>query len=296
MSREGKPAKPGAILRAGRPHLLAIVACCVLAVAAEAQPLEAMTYNIRYDTPDDGGNAWEFRKARVASLLSFHEPDVLGLQEAEAHQLRYLTEALPAYRYVGAGRDDGLAGGEFAAIFYDTRRLRLLEGSTFWLSETPAVPSVGWDAARKRVCTYARFEDLAASRQFWVFNAHFDHRGSVARTKSAALIRDEIARLNADGLPVLLMGDLNSLPDSEPLAILAAGFDDSRQVASPVRFGPDGTFAGFRVGGDLTRRIDYILMSSGDWNVTRYAVLSYSQDGHYPSDHLPVFVEAEPRP
>lgn len=287
----------GSILGASRCLVVAAILGCSLGVpGATAQPLEAMTYNIRYDTPDDGSNAWEFRRARVAGLLRFYEPDVLGLQEAEQHQLRYLAEALPGYRYVGAGRDDGLAGGEFAAIFYDTRRLDLLEDGTFWLSETPAVPSIGWDAALKRVCTYARFEDLATSRQFWVFNAHFDHQGAVARSKSATLIRNEIERLNADGIPVLLMGDFNALPESEPLAILAAGFDDSQRAASHVRLGPEGTFAGFRVGGDLTRRIDYILTSSGDWDVTRYAVLSHSQDAYYPSDHLPVFVEAEPAP
>jgi endonuclease/exonuclease/phosphatase family metal-dependent hydrolase len=287
---------PDAILRAARSLLLAVVSCCLLAVAAEAQPLEAMTYNIRYATPDDGDNAWPSRKARVAALLNFYEPDVLGLQEAEHRQLRYLAEALPEYRYTGVGRDDGLTGGEFAPIFYDARRLRLLEGSTFWLSDTPAVPSIGWDAVLKRVCTYARFEDLATSRQFWVFNAHFDHLGSVARAKSAALIRDEIERLNVDELPVLLMGDFNALPGSEPLAILLASFDDTGRKASHVRFGPDGTYVGFRVGGEVPRRIDFILTSSGDWRVARYAVLSHSEDGHYPSDHLPVFIEAEPVP
>ena len=167
---------PGANLRVARLHLCAVAICCLMAVAAEAESLEAMTYNIRYDTVDDGDNAWDFRKARVAGLLSFYEPDVLGLQEAEYHQVRYLRDALPRYRYIGVGRDDGRTGGEFSAIFYDSGRLKLLEDGTFWLSDTPAVPSLGWDAALKRVCTYARFEDRATSRQFWVFNTHFDHR------------------------------------------------------------------------------------------------------------------------
>jgi endonuclease/exonuclease/phosphatase family metal-dependent hydrolase len=288
---------PGSIL--GRSRLLAFAAmlsCCICTPGAQAQPLEAMTYNIRYAAPGDGDDAWPFRKARVAALLNFYEPDVLGLQEAEHQQLRYLAEALPEYRYTGVGRDDGLTGGEYAPIFYDARRLRLLVGNTFWLSETPAVPSIGWDAALKRVCTYARFEDLATSRQFWVFNAHFDHLGAVARANSAALIRDEIGRLNVDELPVLLMGDFNALPGSEPLAILLAGFDDAGREASHHRFGPDGTYVGFRVGGEVPRRIDYILTSSGGWRVARYAVLSHSQGGRYPSDHLPVFVEAEPLP
>ena len=287
---------PGANLRVARLQALAIAACCLIAVTVEAQSLDAMTFNIRYDNVEDGANAWEFRKAGVAGLLRFYEPDVLGIQEGEYHQVRYLAEALPHYRYAGVGRDDGRTGGEFSAIFYDSRRLKLLEEDTFWLSDTPAVASVGWDAALKRVCTYARFEDLAGSRQFWVFNTHFDHEGAFARAQSAALILDQIERLNADGLPVLLMGDFNAVPGSEPVTILTARFDDAKQKASEVRFGPEATHGGFRVSTPLTKRIDYIFTSPGDWHVLKYAVLDHTQDGNYYSDHLPVFIEAALRP
>jgi endonuclease/exonuclease/phosphatase family metal-dependent hydrolase len=269
----------------------AVLACWLAAATAHAQSLEVMTYNIRYDNAEDGTNAWEFRKAGVASLLTFYAPDVIGIQEAEYHQVRYLDDAMPHYRYVGVGRDDGRTGGEFAAIFYDSRRLRVLDSSTFWLSGTPDVASLGWDAALKRVCTYARFQDLATSREFWVFNTHFDHEGAVARANSATLVRDQIDSLNADDDPVLLMGDFNALPDSQPISILRASFDDTKQEASQVRFGPDATFGGFRVDSPLTRRIDYIFTSPGDWGVLKYAVLNHSRDGSYYSDHLPVFVE-----
>ncbi|MDH4126242.1 MAG: endonuclease/exonuclease/phosphatase family protein [Gammaproteobacteria bacterium] len=258
--------------------------------SAHAQSIDAMSYNIRYDNPDDGENSWELRKAGLVNQLRFYAPDLFGIQEGEYQQVRYIDEALPEFAWVGVGREDGLTGGEFSAIYYDTRRLKVLQDSTFWLSDTPAEVSIGWDAAIKRVCTYALFEDLASSQKFWVFNTHFDHIGVMAREQSAMLIRAQIARINEQDYPVLLMGDFNAEPDSKPIATLTASFEDASTVAR-LRFGPDGTRGGFYVAEPITRRIDFIFTSPGDWEVLKYAVLSDSLDMKYYSDHLPVFVE-----
>jgi endonuclease/exonuclease/phosphatase family metal-dependent hydrolase len=88
------------------------------------------------------------------------------------------------------------------------------------------------------------------------------------------------------------MGDFNSEPDSAPIAVLGGSFDDARQSAK-FPFGPDGTRSGFYIVEEesVTRRIDFIFTSPGDWDVLKYAVLSDSRDKRYYSDHLPVFVE-----
>ena len=55
------------------------------------------------------------------------------------------------------GRDDGKTKGEYAAIFYDKQKLRLVDSGHFWLSETPEKPGPGWDAACTRICTWGLF-------------------------------------------------------------------------------------------------------------------------------------------
>ena len=96
-----------------------------------------LTYNIRYNNPADGANAWPQRQARVAGLLQTHQPDLIGFQEVRHEQLKALATALPAHDWLGVGRDDGVAAGEYAPIFYRRARLALQESGHFWLSETP---------------------------------------------------------------------------------------------------------------------------------------------------------------
>ena len=280
--------------------LMVVAVLLSWSTGVHAQAIEAMTYNIRLDTENDGKDAWDFRKQGLVDQVKFHEPSVLGIQEGLYHQVEYIDASLPDYAYVGVGRDDGEKGGEFSAIFFDTRRLERLEHGTFWLSESPEQPSIGWDASFERICTYASFKDLASLQTFWVFNTHFDHEGVVAREKSAELIIAQIDKINVQRHPFLLMGDFNSVPGSAPISIVTDRMNDAKKEASLVAFGPDGTVrfrpgetAGrFDIDQPVTRRIDYIFTSKGDWTVLKYAVLTDSIDMKYYSDHLPVFVEA----
>ena len=255
-------------------------------------PLKVMTYNIRYDNPNDGDNHWELRKRWLANQVNFVEPDVMGIQEGLSHQVAFLEDALPTYNHIGVGRDDGKMAGEFTAIFFKSEKLELINHATFWLSETPEKPSVGWDAALERICTYALFRNRNSNQKFWVFNTHFDHRGDTARAKSVDLLVTEIKKLNIEGLPVFLMGDLNLEPDSAPIKKLSEEMNDARNFSTDLTFGPIGTFNGFKHDQPVQRRIDYVFTSPYGIEVRKYAVLSDSKDRKYPSDHLPVVVEA----
>ncbi|PTN10068.1 endonuclease/exonuclease/phosphatase family protein [Mangrovibacterium marinum] len=263
----------------------------LVSVAAQAIDLKVMSWNIRYNNPDDGENAWPLRKKQVSELVLTYAPDVLGVQEALLGQVNDLASQLPGYDWVGVGRDDGKNAGEYAPIFYDSRRFQLKEQGWFWLSETPDVPSRGWDAALPRICTYIKLEEYDSHRNFWVFNTHFDHVGDQARKEAAKLIFDKIRTLNRkDKLPVMLTGDFNLEPDSDPIKWLARKMNDSRdEAAEPL--GPEGTFNAFDFNSALDKRIDYIFVNRKVDGVGKYSVLSDSYDQKYPSDHLPVFVE-----
>jgi endonuclease/exonuclease/phosphatase family metal-dependent hydrolase len=262
----------------------------LLALTGVAQELNVMSYNIRLDVASDGVNAWPNRAERVAGLLRFHAPDVVGLQEAMRHQIDALSQQLPAYEWVGTGRDDGRDAGELAPIFFRTDRFLLEDHGQFWLSETPETPSYGWGASYRRICTWVLLRERQSGLRLRVLNTHFDHEVERARQQSAELILERLeAWQQSDPVPVVLMGDLNTLPTSIPLRRLTEVLEDARTVSQEPPYGPVGTFNGFDWDAPLQDRIDYVLVS-GEWQVRQYAALTDSQDQRYPSDHLPVWV------
>ncbi|MFT4576797.1 MAG: endonuclease/exonuclease/phosphatase family metal-dependent hydrolase [Polaribacter sp.] len=268
--------------------LLTIVSC-----SSEKEQFTIMTYNIRYDNPNDGKNQWENRKEFLVDQIKYNEVDLFGIQEGLHHQVQYLNNEFTDFSYVGIGRDDGKEKGEYSAIFYNSKKLRVLENNTFWLSETPAKISVGWDASMERICTYAVFESIQTKQQFLVFNTHFDHIGDLARAESSKLIYSKVEEINSSDLPVFVMGDFNLLPESEPIKYLSKQFNDSKKISMLKPFGPTGTFNGFKFHEPVKDRIDYIFTNKEKVQVHKYAVLSDSKDCKYPSDHLPVVLEVE---
>lgn len=258
------------------------------------QPTALMTYNIRYDNPNDGENTWENRKNKLAGLLNYYEPAFVGIQEGLMHQVEFLDESLPAYNYAGVGRDDGKQKGEYCALFYDTRNFKVVIDSTFWLSETPGIPSNGWDANLNRICTYGLFEHLQTKEKIWVMNTHFDHRGKLARENSARLILKRIEQINKDNLPLVLMGDFNATPEDQPIKILKAGLSDAAEISEKPLYGPPGTSNGFRQE-EIVRRIDYLFTINV--KVLSYSHIDDRRDNNlHVSDHLPVFMVVDLTP
>ncbi|MFC4221138.1 endonuclease/exonuclease/phosphatase family protein [Flagellimonas marina] len=267
-----------------------LILCLLSAIfGTNAQTIDVISYNIRYDNPNDKPNHWENRKDFLISQLNFYSPDVFGTQEGLAHQLRAIDEGMDNYTYFGVGRDHGDDRGEFTAIFYNTDKLEVLKESTFWLSETPGVPSKGWDAALPRICTYGLFENKEDGSKFMVFNTHFDHVGEKAREESSKLILKKVKELNTGGYPVVVTGDFNLESESGGVQAILTEMEDAHIAAGKNAFGPDGTFNGFDITKPVERRIDYIFVSPDRVEVLKSAILSDSKDCRYPSDHLPVF-------
>ena len=167
-----------------RPVSSLIILVLLCMTTAFGQSVDIMTFNLRYSTSRDGVNSWDNRKEFVAHLLNYYEPDVFGVQEALHSQMTYLDTALHQYTYVGVGRDDGKEKGEYSGVFYRKDKYKTIKEATFWLSDQPNKPSVGWDASMERISTYVLLEDRQSQQRFWVFNTHFDHVGEVARQKT----------------------------------------------------------------------------------------------------------------
>jgi endonuclease/exonuclease/phosphatase family metal-dependent hydrolase len=263
-----------------------------------SQDLEIMTYNIRYNNPNDGDNQWDNRKEAILGQINYYQPDVLGTQEGLSDQVKWLDEKLELYNYCGVGRADlkEEGDGEFCAIFYNNKKFSKISSNTFWLSEQPDSPTRGWDASLNRICTYLLLEEIETNQKFWVFNTHFDHRGLIAREKSVEVILHHIDSLNVDEYPLFLIGDFNLEPDKLPIKNICKVLNDSKFISQTSPFGPEGTFCGFEVCDSVKGRIDYIFSSKDNILVKKYAVISDVIKLKYPSDHLPVLVRAELRP
>ena len=273
-----------------RTLLSVLAAVSLLACSPSQTPLKVMTFNVRAGVANDQENSWQYRRKAAADMILDQRPAVFGVQEAVDFQLDYFLEQCPMYQCVGVGREDGVKAGEHMSVFYDTTRIALLDWGTYWLSETPDVPSLGWDAACRRTATWTLLKDLTAKKEFFFVNTHLDHVGQEARRKGLALIVERIGQMNPKGFPMILTGDFNVFPDDPCLTDLRAMMTDAWETAPEIDEGPTWHDWG-KVSG--TRHIDYIFYS-GFSKCTSLVRLTKSYDNMpFVSDHYPVIAVLE---
>jgi endonuclease/exonuclease/phosphatase family metal-dependent hydrolase len=196
---------------------------------AQTENIKVMSYNIRCGFCEDSSNVnnWSNRKYLVAYLIKNHNPDLIGLQEAEMFQVNELVEMLDEYDWYGVSREDGKEKGESTAILYKKKRFKPVTKKTFWLSDTPNRVSKGWDAALNRTVTVIKFKDKKLKREFYYANTHFDHIGENARTESSRLIVNLLSQYS-DKYPVIFSGDLNYTSNSDGYNILSSKLFDTK--------------------------------------------------------------------
>jgi endonuclease/exonuclease/phosphatase family metal-dependent hydrolase len=261
----------------------------ICSLNAVSQQYTVGTFNLRYANPRDTGNLWAERAPIVASLIRFHQFDILGTQEGLLNQLEDISNALPEYERYGIGRDDGKEKGEFSAIFFRKDKFILLDKGDFWLSETPERVGYGWDAKINRICSWVYLQDVKTKKKFYFFNAHYDHQGVKARQESSKLVMAKINAI-AGKQPAMFTGDLNGGQKSDWYLLLAnSGIyrDAYKEAGSP--YANNGTFNGFgkSMQPDI---IDHIFLTS-QFSVKRYGVLTDTYAGKFPSDHFPVLAD-----
>lgn len=254
--------------------------------------LKVMSFNVRYDNPDDKENNWKFRVDRVANAIMFYDADIVGTQEVLHNQLMDLKERVKGYRMLGVGREDGKQQGEYAALWYKPERFELVDSGNFWLSQTPDVAgSMGWDGACVRIATWAMLRDRRSGRELLALNTHLDHVGVEARREGVSLILDRVSKMRGN-LPVVVTGDFNSTPDSDVVAHITGDsvpnhLVNTRTVSSLV-YGPAWSYHEWgSLPVEKRTLIDYIFIG-GPLTVKSYGVLSETDNGRWLSDHCPV--------
>jgi endonuclease/exonuclease/phosphatase family metal-dependent hydrolase len=277
--------------------LLCILASLLLHGWAEAQPaprdpLQVLSFNIRYGTAKDGENHWSARREMLFELLRERDADLVGLQEALAFQIDEIVAAVPGYAVIGVGRDDAGKVGEFSAILFKKDRFRVADAGTFWFSDTPEVPaSKSWGNNITRICTWARLIDRDG-RGFYQYNLHLDHQSQPSRERSTVLLRQRLEARAFPGDPVIVTGDFNVGERNPALAALVVKGDPSTPFLDTFRvLYPDeavvGTFNGFKIGNTAGEKIDYVLVQPGS-EVISAEIIRTSRNERYPSDHFPV--------
>ena len=257
-----------------------------LSAMAQSSELKVMSYNIRYGTAKDGTNSWMYRCPATIEMINDQKPDVIGLQEALADQVKFLEDFALDYDHVGVGRNDGKKAGEHMAIFWNKKTVKLLDWGTFWLSETPDKPSMGWDAACKRTATWALMKDKRSGERFLVVNTHLDHKGVEARKNGIKLILDRIAELNKKDYPVVLMGDFNIKPSEPEIKELDKHMKSTRKFAS--KKDSHQTYNGWGKS-EPDKIIDYIYYTGFASCLEYQTVTKKYSDRKFISDHYPIF-------
>jgi len=247
------------------------------------------TYNITHGKK----NNWPKRQPGVSNVIKQLNADIYGFQEVIKgnKQLNTVKQALPDYAFVGQPRSSGIKGlslwhrltmlggaqDEYCPIFYNQNKIELVTSGTFGIN------GKGWTSTfLPRICTFARFKEIATGKEFYAYNTHLDHKKESDRTMQIKLITDDIAQ-RCGNTPVIVMGDFNTPVAGDMQKALAGGsLDHGRTVAQQTE-GPITT----HLKKDIPVEIDHILVKAKDsFNVKRYKVLSSM--GDTTSDHDPV--------
>ncbi|SBW06266.1 conserved exported hypothetical protein [uncultured Dysgonomonas sp.] len=279
--------------------LFYFLAVIVLLTSCNSKPvdLNVMSFNIRYDNPDDSLNNWQYRKDVAAKTIKNQNADIVGTQEVLVNQLNDLKSRLPEYNAIGVGREDGIEKGEYSAILYKKDRFKGIKSGYFWLSETPEVAgSKGWDGACERIATWAILEDISSKKQLFFINTHLDHVGKIARQEGVTLL---LSRANAlaNGLPIIMTGDFNATPESDVIKHVTDVNSPEHLIHSKdiavEKSRTDWTFHGFgKVPMERREFIDYVFVSKGI-KVAKHSVLPEKLDDIFISDHSVVVAQIE---
>ena len=240
--------------------------------------LKVVTYNIRLSAGNDGPNSWPFRAKALCQYVADLKADIIGVQEALPDQVEALKLALPEYRHIGVGREDGLSQGEHCSIYLHPN-LTVMASGTFWFSDTPTIPnSRTWGNRITRITTWARVRKDDA--EFLVTNSHLDHESDESRRRSVLQLQ---AFLSESAAPFLALGDFNMPPTSpnlKPLFVVAT------DALAGIGQGGKSTFHGW--GPDEgTNQIDYIFASEA------FALISAESPRVPHSDHYPVIAACD---
>lgn len=225
------------------------------------------------------------RSPLIKRAVINNDADVVGFQEVIPFWSEYLQRELDGYDNTTVYRsEDSLEG---TPVYWKRETLTALDKGCFWLSETPEVSSRGWDAKYPRTASWVLFEEKQTGKRFAFINTHLDHIGQIARINGIKLICEYIKNKFGESIPIVLVGDFNSKPDTETVATARSLLKDARDVAKITT--DEGTIHHFK---GANETIDYIFVSDGII-CNEFKIIKEQQGESFQSDHNGLLSEIE---
>ncbi|MBP3774732.1 MAG: endonuclease/exonuclease/phosphatase family protein [Bacteroidaceae bacterium] len=240
--------------------LLSAVALTALTAMAETPRLRVLSFNVMGQAR---GSSLPWSDRSTAMCLTLHklQADVMGLQEVDSIQATDLAQGLPDYGFVDERLPEGTPHGESNVILYYKKNYKLIDHGTFWLSETPELPSPCWDNPRQQSVCWAVFQSLKSGISFLVANTRFDQLNAEQRLNSSVLIKNYLSKMT-NNTPVIFMGSLgceSNEPFYQSLLHRYIPLKDAWESAQRKKGGPDTT-NGLAA---EQHRVDYIFTIEG---------------------------------
>jgi len=242
---------------------------CACAKLESPTRVAVLTYNIYHGEDANGGSNLD----AVAGIINSLEPDLVALQEVDNKTARAKGFDLTAE----LSRRTGMQGVFGKAMDYDGGGYGEAVLSRYPVIETKNNPLPHSAKAEPRAALEVHIELPGGVKMAFV-GTHLDHqRDQSNRMMQAGRIMELYKNYN---LPIVLAGDLNAAPGSDPINLL------SGQWSYAARDDPRPTFPSV----NPARKIDYIMYKpKGRWKVVEVRVI----DEKVASDHCPVFAVLE---
>jgi endonuclease/exonuclease/phosphatase family metal-dependent hydrolase len=261
-------------------------------------PMVVMTFNVLCSFCDDTYDPWLDRTAYIADTIARHSPDLVGLQELfKAEEVQQLLDLSPGY--AALFYTDEISDYADATIWWRTDRYELIDSGFYWLSPAPDLPfSVGFASQQlPRLVAWAQLRELSTDAELLFVDTHFDNN-SPSQELSAPLLLERTED-QAGALPIVVVGDFNSRPDSSAYAILTEGvegtglaltnsFDLARTWSVESNQDPAPAY-------EPSSRIDHVFVAGGEWTVPWWTVDTwvYGASGLHTSDHFAIATELQ---
>lgn len=305
-------------------RLTLLIAALVVGFAAEAHPKKGDTeLNLRIGSYNVWSNEarvgiinkgltteernWENSKRAVADLIVRLDCDIVGMQEVTPicrDDLAALVRRGKGKRYELWWQNTYPEGHKRVignAVFYDKRALSFSDQRIFYFSPTPTEISTGWDETRfYRAALTAIVTHKKSGKRFFFIATHGPLKKE-ANAHAGRILVEIDQMYNKEGLPTIVVGDMNARPDEAFHKAMCTHYDDTFLVAEK-HCGTIGTFNGSKGLDEYIsqpkRRIDHIYIHSTDKGTLTAKEYRVRRDKYkimgkefYPSDHNPVVVD-----
>ena len=259
--------------------------------------LRIASYNVHYILMNQSGgrwsmDAWETRKEPLDATFKALDADIVAFQEMESFAGGNGDDVNLARSWLLHNNSDYAAAAigdwrKFPStqpIFYRTDRFAKIDQGWFFFSETPdVIYSRTYDGSYPAFASWVDFRDNQNGMEFRVLNIHLDYSSRENRNKSVALISQQIEAWQAEGVKVLLLGDLNARLGSS----LHTSLEELDLTFAPIV----GSTYHLDRGVNLFGAIDHIAYSQEFTAIGEPVVFREKLGQLWPTDHYPVVVD-----